>query len=85
MVEERGRIEDVSPPKRIRALLALRGETVHDLAERLQVSLTALSLRLTGQRAFSGRCGLQAVADALYVPLSTIRDGEPWPDVTNSE
>ena len=76
------RIDDVNTTKRIKALLALRGETTIDLAMRLGVSQPTLSYRLTGRRSFDGRCGLDRIAAALDVPISTVAVGAPWPDIT---
>lgn len=76
------RIDDVNTTKRIKALLALRGETTIDLAMRLGVSQPTLSYRLTGRRSFDGRCGLDRIAEALGVPISTVSVGAPWPDIT---
>lgn len=78
------RIDDVNITKRIKALLALRGETTIDLAMRLGVSQPTLSYRLTGRRSFDGRCGLDRISAALGVPVSTIAQGAPWPDITAS-
>lgn len=75
------RIEDVTISKRIKALLALRGETTITLAARLGVSQPTLSFRLTGRRDFGGRCSLVRIATALDVPLSTLTEGKPWPDL----
>lgn len=78
------RIDNVNTTKRIKALLALRGETTIDLAMRLGVSQPTLSYRLTGRRSFEGRCGLDRIAAALGVPISTLEYGAPWPDITAS-
>lgn len=84
MIMTRPRIEDVNMSKRIRALLALRGESTVDLAVRLGISQPSLSYRMTGHRAYDGRCSLRRVAAALGVPVSTLTEGAPWPDVTDS-
>lgn len=75
--------EDVDIAKRIRALLALRGETTGDLASQLGVSQPTVSYRLTGRRPFGSRCTLAQIATVLGVPVGTITLGRPWPDVRN--
>lgn len=81
--DDRPRFEDVDMSKRIRALLALRGESTTDLAHRLGISQPSLSYRMTGRRPYQGRCALRSVAAALDVPVSTLTVGTPWPDVRN--
>lgn len=76
------RIGNVDMPKRIKALLALRGQNTIDLARQLGVSQPTLSYRLTGRRQFDGRCTIAQIAAILEVPVSTIERGAPWPDVT---
>lgn len=75
------RITDVDITKRIKALLALRGETTIELARRLGISQPTLSYRLTGRRRYSGLCSLERIAAALGVPVPTLTEGDPWPDV----
>lgn len=75
------KIENVDITKRIKALLALRGETTIDLANRLGVSQPTLSYRLTGRRDYHNRCSLERISAALGVPVSTLTEGTPWPDV----
>lgn len=84
MVSQRPRFENVTMSKRIRALLALRGESTVDLAFRLGISQPSLSYRMTGHRPYQGRVSLHRVAAALNVPISTLTEGAPWPDVTDS-
>jgi transcriptional regulator with XRE-family HTH domain len=79
------RFEDVDMSRRIRALLALRGESTVDLARRLGISQPSLSYRLTGRRAYQGRCSVFRVAEALGVPMSTLTHGAPWPDVSGRD
>lgn len=74
-------IPDVNVTKRIKALLALRGETTVDLANRLGVRQPTLSFRLTARREWHNRCSIPRVAAALGVPETTITHGRPWPDV----
>jgi transcriptional regulator with XRE-family HTH domain len=76
------RFEDVDMPRRIRALLALRGESETKLARRLGVSQPSLSYRMTGRRPFQGACSSYRIAHALGVPVSTLTHGAPWPDVS---
>lgn len=77
------RFENVDTSKRIRALLALRGESTIDLAQHLGISQPLLSYQMTGRRPYQGRCALWSVAAVLGVPLSTLTNGSPWPDVRN--
>lgn len=81
----RPRYEGVDISRRIRALLALRGETQTSLARRLGVTQSALAYPMTGRRPYGGRCALDHISAALGVPVATITHGEPWPDVTNPE
>jgi transcriptional regulator with XRE-family HTH domain len=76
-------LKDVDTAKRIRALLALRGETTLDLATQLGVSQPTVSYRLTGRRPFGNRCSLAQIATVLGVPVGTLTLGRPWPDVRN--
>lgn len=84
MIMSRPRFENVTMSRRIRALLALRGESTVDLAISLGISQPSLSYRMTGHRAYEGRCSLRRVAAALNVPVSTLTEGAPWPDVSDS-
>jgi transcriptional regulator with XRE-family HTH domain len=79
------RINNVDITKRIKALLALRGENTLALARALGVSQPTLSYRLTGKRNFDGLCTVERIAAALGVPVSTLELGAPWPDVTEDE
>jgi transcriptional regulator with XRE-family HTH domain len=74
---------EVDISRRIRALLALRGETQTSLAKRLGVTQSALAYPMTGRRPYGGRCSLDRIATALEVPVTSIIQGKPWPDVTN--
>lgn len=78
-------IVDVDVTKRIKALLALRGETTIELARRLGISQPTLSYRLTGRRRYGGQCSLERIAAALGVPVATITEGVPWPDVSSPQ
>lgn len=79
------RYTGVDISRRIRALLALRGETQTSLARQLGVTQSALAYPMTGRRPYGGRCALDRVALALEVPLSTLVHGRPWPDVSNDD
>ena len=79
------RYTGVDISRRIRALLALRGETQTSLARQLGVTQSALAYPMTGRRPYGGRCSLDRIAAALEVPTSTIIYGRPWPDVSNDE
>lgn len=72
---------DPAVARRIKALLALRGETTTDLAGRLGISQPSVSYRLTGRRSFSGKCSLKNIADALGVAKPTLTSTWSWPRV----
>lgn len=85
LMNYRPHYEEVDISRRIRALLALRGETQTSLARRLGVTQSALAYPMTGRRPYGGRCSLDRIAVALEVSLDTIIHGKNWPDVTNEE
>lgn len=78
---ERHTYRDADAVRRIKALLALRGETATHLAARLGVPLNTLRACMHRQQALVGRCNIARISAALGVPASTVTEGRPWPDV----
>lgn len=66
--------------RRIRCLMALRGQTQRTLGQRMALSQSTISAVLNGQRRFAHSTAVERFAAALEVEPSTIDSGHPWPD-----
>lgn len=74
--------DGLTPERRVRALMALRGLTQADVAAQLGVSQPVLSRRLTRESRWGGQVSLGDVAKVLEVDEDVIESGAGWPDMT---
>jgi plasmid maintenance system antidote protein VapI len=72
--------DDLMVRRRIRCLMAIRGQSQRSLAKAMGVSQSTISTVLSGQRRLAYSTAVERFAVALGVDPQTIRTGHPWPE-----